>query len=654
MVALRDLHRRLYNKENEDLTKRKNSSDQYNIDENDKKDVENLNSKFEKQSTEKGDLYFKKDPVSKQLEKVQPEIKMAVKKFDKNKIKIIGGIVIIAFVLIGGIINYVRYKQGAFSQENITIEFQGNQEIKSGETFDYKLLIHNDNRVALRNTRIKIDYSEEVSPVIMNFVKINTANSFYIDIGDIRPHETKEYPLKFSVFSPRENQVHLITDFYYEPANFSSVFNDKETYALNIRGAVVDFSLVSQQEVTNGEALAMMAVLTNNTSSDFDNLVLEMDYPEGFSLVGSDLVKLNDLENRFKIPQLKANSKLEVEILGNFNGEMDSVKRMTGKIGILNEKGILSKISLAEETVKVVPSRIVINQEIVSGIDIGTQTAYLGNILRYKINFKNNSTNPLTDLILKETIKTNLINHSLVEAGSGHYDQEKQEITWRASDIPTLKILNPGESGSIFFDLVLKTDFTPEKNKTNQTITNQARIGSLNVDTSLLNNKEIYSEKKEVKVNTNLDVLVSGEFGESVFKNSGPIPLKIGEETTFSLKITLKNNLNKIEKSSLSILLPSGIIWKNAFHRSSGSVVFNERSNELKWELNSIDPQVGYQYPAEELIFQIGIKPQSNQGDDDLNFINSIKFEGFEKFVEKDIIKNLKEFKLSRIRDYEF
>jgi hypothetical protein len=96
---------------------------------------------------------------------------------------------------------------------------------------------------------------------------------------------------------------------------------------------------------------------------------------------------------------------------------------------------------------------------------------------------------------------------------------------------------------------------------------------------------------------------------------------------------------DKIEKSSLSILLPSGIIWKNAFHRSSGSVVFNERSNELKWELNSIDPQVGYQYPAEELIFQIGIKPQSNQGDDDLNFINSIKFEGFENSSE--LIHNL-------------
>jgi hypothetical protein len=176
----------------------------------------------------------------------------------------------------------------------------------------------------------------------------------------------------------------------------------------------------------------------------------------------------------------------------------------------------------------------------------------------------------------------------------------------------------------------------------------------LNIDTALLSNKEISSEPKEIKINTKLDVLVSGQFKGSVFNNSGPIPLKLGEETTFTVKVVLKNNFNKINNPGLTIKLPSGIIWKDSFHRSSGNVTFNERANELKWELNYLNTQIGYKFPAEELVFQIGLIPQSNQTNKDFPLINSLDFKGFETFVDKEITRNLKTFNLNMIDDYDF
>ncbi len=636
MASLSDLHRRLYNKNTDDLEKREYSPDKYATE----KDLGNKK------------ITFDKDLIDDQFEKTHSEIEpMVVSKIDRSKTKIILGVFVIVAMIIGIIIGYVRYKQEAFKQENVVIEFQGNNLIKSGEDLDYKLLIHNNNRVALKNTQIKIEYPEELTFIATNFAKISTLKSFYINIGDMEPNETRDYQLKFNVFSPRGNQIYLKTNFRYEPSNFSSVFNDEANHNININGAIVDLSLISQQEVTSGESFKIILPLINNTGNDLNNLVLKMEYPEGFSSKQSDLIKIEGTENKFKIPQLKANSKIEVEILGNFTGSADSIKKIIGVIGVLNDEGIFSSISLAEETVKVIPSRIVITQDFLNNFDRGI---HLGDFLKYKINFKNNSSNPLSNLILREKIETNLVDHISVVAKLGHYDQEKQEILWKASDVPALKNLNPNESGSVEFRFKLKESSIPKKNEINQSIFTQANISSLNINTSLLEGKKIYSKNKEIKVNTDLEILVSGEFGGDVFKNYGPIPLKANEETTFAMKVVLKNNFNKIENPELIITLPSGINWKNSFQRSSGLVTFNERTNELNWKLNALNSQVGHENPAEELIFQIGVNPQLNQIDENINLINLIKFTGFESFLGTTIERNMKEFKLRNITDYAF
>jgi len=648
MSPLNDLHRRLYSHNNKDLIDRSNSSDEYN----DEKEPEEEDVVEQSTTIERNPLSSIILPDNQEKKMLQPE--KINNRTKKGKIKIIGVVFSIVLLFIGGIIGYIKYKQGSFDQENVVIEFQGIKETKSGESFEYDLLINNNNRVALKNTRIKIEYPEELIPVMMNYISPDTTKSFFIEVGDIKPQEIKTYKLEFKVFSVRGGQVYLKTDFRYEPANFSSVFNKEGNHFLLIRGAAVNFSLVSQQEAASGELLKTIAVLINTTNDDLNNLVLKVEYPEGFSTEKSSLEKINGVDDQFKIPALKANTKLEVEILGTFVGAIDSIKKLVGTVGVIDDNNQFRGISLAEETVKVIPSRIVINQNIISGIDIKTQTTYLGSLLQYEVDFKNNSTNPLSDLIVIEELDSDLIEASSVKVTGGYYDQAKREIIWKASDIPALENLNPGEKGKVKFEFGLKRNTPLDDNNTNQAVITQAKISSLNINTSLLNNKEINSGNREIKINTNLDILVSGEFGGGAFKNNGPIPVEVGQETTFTIKLVLRNNFNKIDGPNLLINLPSGITWKNSFQRSSGNVSFNERSNQLKWDLNSIDPQTGYKHPSEELNFQVGVNPEYSLAGGDLTLLNSINFKGFENFVDKEINQDLKEFKLSSISDYEF
>lgn len=668
MVALKDLHRRLHNLDNADLINREVSPDGYDMDEVEEAEnkIENketpINPEKTMPETKRETDFSREDFVGNDLSEESSNEKIdlgkvgresLMDKFMKNKFKIIGAGALVLLLIIGGIISYVRYKQGSFKPENVSIKIQGEAEIRSGDELGYKFLIKNDNRASLEDAVLKVIYPDELIPTKMSFTREGPQGSFYIDVGEIKSFETKEFELKFKVFSPYGNQPYLNTELSYQPDNFSSQFVKKDNHLVNIQGSVVSFSLISQKEGANGELLKFVGVLTNNTVNDFENLILEMVYPEGFSFDSSGLEVLGEENKRFKIPRLKSSEKMEVEILGNFLGQTDSVKKMIGKIGILNENGKLSEISIAEETVKIIPARITLTQAIVSGADVENSTTQTGNTVKYRIDFKNNSSSPLLDLVLKEKVEGSLVDQNSVRVKNGYYDQATKEITWRASDVPELKKLNPGESGFVEFDYKVRGDFVPE-NEENQTLTTQAKISSLNIDTNLPGSKEISSGNEILKVKTDLGVLVSGSFGEGAFKNSGPIPVQVGQETTFTIKVSLKNSFNKINNPNLTIKLPSGINWKDSFHRSSGNVSFNDRTNELKWEMNQLNSKVGYKNPTEELIFQIGVIPQNNQSSRGIVLVNEVDFRGFEEFVEKEIFNKSRELRLGDISDYDF
>ncbi len=666
MVALRDLHRRLHNRDNNNLINREVSPDDYDMDEVEKRNedkevssnLEESNFEIDKEFPEKKKSDFLREDfsgkISNDIDWKETKNKFSKNGFIKNKFKIIGIVILSLLLIIGGIISYVRYKQGSFKPENVFIEFQGDAQVKSGDDMKYRLLIENDNRTNLDDAVLKVIYPEELIPTKMSFTREGTQGAFYIDIGKIKSFETKEFELKFKVFSPNGNQPYLKTELSYQPDNFNSEFVKKDNHLVNIQGSIVDFSLISQKEGANGELLKFIGILTNNTANSFENLVLEMSYPEGFSFDNSGLEILDNENKMFKIPKLEPGEKMEVEILGIFTGQINSVKKMIGKIGFLNEDNNLSEISISEEVVKIIPARITLTQTLVSGGDTENLFTQTGSIVKYKINFKNNSSSPLLDLVLSEKIGGSLVDQDSVNAKNGYYNKEIKEIIWRASDIPELKRLNPGKEGFVEFEYKVKDDFIPE-NEGNQILTTQAKISSLNIDTNLPESKEINSGNKILKVATDLDLSMSGSFGEGVFKNSGPIPIENGKETTFTIKISLKNNFNEISDPSLLIKLPSGINWKNSFHRTSGDVSFNNRTNELEWRMNQLKSKVGYENQVEELTFQIGIVPQKDKLDkEELTLVNSVNFSGFEEFIDKEISKRLEKFRLNYISDYEF
>jgi hypothetical protein len=70
--------------------------------------------------------------------------------------------------------------------------------------------------------------------------------------------------------------------------------------------------------------------------------------------------------------------------------------------------------------------------------------------------------------------------------------------------------------------------------------------------------------------------------------------------------------------------------------------------------LDYLNSHIGYNSPAEELIFQVGVLPQINQNIKDATLINTSKFSGYEEFIEAPLSFDIEGFKLNEVSDYDF
>ncbi|MFO7807452.1 MAG: hypothetical protein R6V40_03465 [Candidatus Moraniibacteriota bacterium] len=634
MAGLKDLHRRLYSKDSDDVKHRERSHDDYGW-------AEQLN-EDQKNPPRGGGEGGGEGAKNKEQEKSGVEREMELKakneetsKESKKKWKYAFMFLGLVVVFIGGFYAYIKYKQASFEQERVVISFEGDKVVKSGEQASVVLSIDNNNRTSLEKAELKIDYPEELNPEEKDFMEKSGTNSFKIYPEEIEAYETKEYKLDFSTFVPKGNQVYLDSALTYQPSNFSSFFEREEHYAIDVRDSVLSFSLISEDDLAEGEMAILRFVLENRGGEDLDDLVLELDTPDSFEIIEGDFE--DNEENRFQIGDIKSGAEKVFEVKSLVSGEVGTIKNFKGSIGVDGEDDLLV-LTDDETAIKLIPPRIELEQVVSDNPDRIVES---GESVDYRINFKNNSDKSLSDLILKQNIDGEIVDKSSIDAGRGYYNDKEKQIIWKASDVPALKNLNPGETGYVDVVIPVRDDYEiwSEEDK-NITFSTQSQINSLNVGSDLLENKTIYSEELEFKVSTQFDVDVNVVHESDIFDNEGEFPVNNQEETEFTVNLNINNSYNNVRDARIYLTLPSGVVWKDNYESTGGEVKFNSRTNELEWNLDSVGFATGHLNPEERLSFQVGFTlsvAERESESDQVELINNINYEGVDSFTEKRI-----------------
>lgn len=565
-----------------------------------------------------------------------------------KKFFLLGAIVIGILVgMLGIVIAYFKFIGSAFTEEKVVISISGPDEVRSVEESEFKITIENANRIGLQNAKLQLSYPSNMVIVEQEYIQKKGFERSEIEIGSISSKGKMEFEVSFKPFGPRDKQVYLDASLSYKPKNFNSVFNKSVQKSIMIKSSPITITTLPVKKAASGEEVSIDFIIKNESNKEYKDLELRVEYPEGF-IFGSSRPDSTRDKNIWSISNLPAKEQLKISVLGTLEGNVDALKRFSSVIGEARGDDRFLVYTEDEGIIKIVQSRVQITVEQLKDV------AYPGETVGYVVNFKNTSDVALRDLILYQYVDSRLLVEEETFPIDGYYDSARKVMYWKASDIPALKNLQPGQQGSVSSSVQFM-DVVPMNNERdrNYKAISYAEIESLDVDSPLWKNKRVRSVQKEIKVHSKMILNVSATHNDGEIPNSGPIPLKVGQETTFTIRFSVMNTSNDMKNVILKTSMPSGIVWKDNYLPKNAGFEINTRSNHVNLVIGTVEAGVGFIEPVKTFAFQVAVIPSINQIGEarKIELLHPITLTAIDSFTEKEVEYSFANITLNSVDD---
>jgi len=551
------------------------------------------------------------------------------KKTIKIGMMIIGGIILSVALVVG----FYKIRQSFFAEERLTVSVEGPTEIKSGNLATYEIKYKNDNRADLKNATLKIYYPEDFKPEENADFKIEGSMVGAFNLGDIKGYSEGRSVFNGRAYSPKGNLIKIKAELSYTPSTVSGMFVAGNQLTVNIISAPITLEIMAPQNISSQDEINYLITYKNEGTESFENIRIKVDYPERFTFSSSS-PRSSESDNIWYIGNLSGGQSGKIIIAGKLEGNRDEIKTAKAMVGANNNGAFVSYNEESVQT-KIVSSPLAISQT-VNGLN--NLNANAGDSLQFEINYKNEGDIGLRDVIVTERLDSPVLDYTTLEMNGGAYDTGSKIITWKAPDYKELKNLAPGQSGTIKFSIKVKNIIPIESaNDKNFVISSLAKIDSPDVPTPISMNKIISGNKMDIKLNSKLVLDVKGYYEDSSISNSGPLPPKVSEETTYTMHFILSNISNDIEGAKVETTLPTSVAMTGKIFPEGSPLEYNERMNSIVWIVGNLEAGTGILSSKKEIAFQVRIKPSPDQAGNEAPLMNESVFSARDTFTGESI-----------------
>lgn len=593
---------------------------------------------FKAEKSKKGEFWIKEDKE---------------KKAKKKKVVKIAAISVGVLLLLSGLVwgsFYIR--KSSFSEDKVTVSVSGPEEIQSGDAATFEIVYKNDNRASLKDAVIHISYSDNFKPLNNLNLEPEGFNSSRYNIGVIGGKSEGKLELQGKFFGPKELLTYINIKLEYSSSNFSSQFMIETRHGVSISSSLLDLEVFGPQSVSSGGVTTFVVRYKNSGQSVFRNLKMRAEFPAGFTVTTTEPLPAKD-NDIWYVGDLEGGQSGEVRISGALSGQPEETKQFKFSLGEIGNSNFFVVYDEILKSVKVMEIAIVLTQTINDKKD--TLFVNAGENLSFKIKFKNTSDVALRNLILTEEISSPILEYSSYRNSlqtEGALDSTKGVVIWKTPGAEKLKILNPEEEGEINFSISLKEKIPilNAKDK-NFSFTALCKIESLDIPTPEGENKTIFGNGITVKLNSKIIVREEGYYNDAEISNSGPIPLKVGEETTFAIHLKAENIFNDVTDGKIIVTLAPNVSWKNNFLPKDANIEYNNRTDEVVWNIGSLPAGVGTITDPKEIVFQIGVSPPANLVGQYAPLLKSTVFSAKDAFTGQNLEAKLGEKDTNLVED---
>ncbi|MGE5392691.1 MAG: hypothetical protein ACM3NH_03025 [Candidatus Saccharibacteria bacterium] len=554
------------------------------------------------------------------------------KKSYLNKFAIIAAVS--AFVLIGvaSWFLFARPKDAPKPvSDRVAVAIKGPDKLSSGNQTTYKITYNNGENADMTNVSMEVFYPQNFKFRRSEPAASNTGGSRF-GLPVLKSGETGQVLIDGALSGSTGEDKEIRVTLHYMLSNFNSEFQVSQNFHTTVTAPDMLLEITGPIEVTNGQDTTYTVSYNNVSGQDFDNMGLELNYPDGFVFTSGNppAAKNNSF---WSLGKLAAGASGKVEITGSFTGDNGQEKMVTGNLGAIINNNFAPQVT-ASASFRIAPSALSVTLSAEP-----KDVIHLGQLINYTLDYRNNGFIGMTNVVIAVNLQGTALDLKQLRANNAIITGST--LTWKSATLKELALVSPNKAGKIMFSVPVKQNLTTN-------IKEQAITGSVSIYSDQVT-KPVRGLDVPLKLASNLDLIVSGEYV------SGALPMQVGQPTLFSLTFMLVNYSNDLTDVQVDASMPlPASAWKSVIVPDSekDNVIFDPNGNKIRWKAGNLPAFTGKYTPARTVTFQIEAVPEVSDQSRIMTLISDVFASGQDSFVNQAVeSKKTAEVKVSDLND---
>lgn len=520
------------------------------------------------------------------------------------------------------------------SGENIDIEVTGPIAIPGGEELVLQISVVNRNTVAIQFADLIIEYPDGTrSATDLNLSLPRIRES----LGTIKPGKRVDLSARSVLFGEENSIQKIIITIEYRIEDSNAIFFKEDEHEVLLSSSPLSLVVDTLDEVVSGQDMEFDIAVVSNSTSIMENVLFQAEYPFGFEFLSSSPSPTYD-DTVWRLGDLSPGQERHITLRGIMTGQ-DMEERVfkfsSGLQSDQNEREISAAFSVLN--VPIVIERPFITLNLALNGDTGDEyIAHRGKEIQVDVMWSNNLPTKVTDAVIVINLAGTILDKSSVSVKDGFYRSIDNTIVWSKETDDRLGSIESGERGTVSFT------FKPLDLSAGTSFKNSVILLDANVEGRRLSERNVPESvestvSRTIEVATDLLLSSRGVFYTGPFINSGSLPPKAEQETTYTIIWTLTNSSNDVSNTTVVATLPSYVRWLGRISPSMENVTFNETSGMVEWSVDFLPLGTGYNNSPREVSFQIGLVPSVSQIGTHPVLVNQQTVRGLDRFTDTTI-----------------
>jgi len=517
------------------------------------------------------------------------------------------------------------------SSANVDIKIVGPASVASGEQIDLGVSLINENRTALKNVVLTVQYPEGARTSVDNTEPLKRTTE---NIKDIEKGSVHNLTTKLLLFGDKDAVKTLIFKMEYTVVGSNARFTKEKKYDVLIGSSPLLINVSAPQEVNSGQQFQLQVTVTSNSGALLKDVLVKAEYPYGFVYADSSLMPESDKQT-WNIGDLKNGEKKVFTVKGNIIAQDNEERTFRFMVGVVStgENLIDTVLGTAMPTISL--RKPFFSATFSLAGDTSDTVAVLGvERVGSQLSITNSLADSLSNIVAEVTMSGSALNKSGVRVSDGGFYQSSQNvIIWDRNGNSRFELLRPGEKADTSFEL---QDFIIPQNMKNPEIIFDVTLKAVRSLVGGGVDNVTSTMQKRLRFVTNLNIS-SRSLRGGLFGNTGPVPPVRDSASTYTVEWTISNTHNDVSNAVVKTTLPVYVDWMNAVSPTTENVTYDVDRRTVTWNAGTVGALAGFSTSPKKVLFQVRLNPSISQVGIAPSLTNTTTVSGLDTFGNKAV-----------------